>query len=61
MTKVKMTQKNGMVQSWVAASSTAWGWQSSNSDVTMPKKQVLKTRTLEFCICFGFRISDFGF
>ena len=27
----------GMVQSWVAASSAAWGWQSSKSGVTIPK------------------------
>jgi len=26
-----------MVQSWVAASSAAWGWQSSKSGVTIPK------------------------
>jgi len=27
----------GMVQSWVAASSAAWGWQSSKSGATIPK------------------------
>ena len=29
--------KNGMVQSRVAASSAAWGWQSSESSATIPK------------------------
>jgi len=26
-----------LVQSWVAASSAAWGWQSSKSGATIPK------------------------
>ena len=29
--------KLGMIQSWVAASSAAWGWQNSQSGATIPK------------------------
>jgi len=32
-----MTRRTGMVQFGVAASSAAWGWQSSKSGVTIPK------------------------
>ncbi len=34
---VERSQFFGLVQSWVAASSAAWGWQSSKSGATIPK------------------------